>query len=152
MLARCTACSRTFVAPPPLRCRQPSKTDRAQCAERLYGVKNGEEAQDIDDEDEVEDIEAALKKEMSGMKDKKKEKLISAVKMDADCGMGPSINLLTQVLMICSDLLPREGTSQSRRDGRRPLQERPTDWFPKNEISLASYAHHLDRKGYTRIH
>lgn len=89
-----------------------------------------------------------MKKEMSGLQDKKKEKLISAVKMDADCGMDPLAALLNQILIVCSDILPRKATTQSRRDGSGPLQERPTDWLPENKVSLAPYTHHIDRKGY----
>ncbi|TGZ81196.1 hypothetical protein EX30DRAFT_306517 [Ascodesmis nigricans] len=59
------------------------------CAEKLYGLKNGEE-EDAEQSDDggIEDIEAALKKEMAeleGEGKKKKDKKIASVKIDADC-------------------------------------------------------------------
>lgn len=61
---------------------------RHQCASKLYGLKLGEDGLEDDSggQEDEEDIEASINREISNLKKSKSKKLIISIKLDIECG------------------------------------------------------------------
>ncbi|KAI0118112.1 hypothetical protein F4776DRAFT_266737 [Hypoxylon sp. NC0597] len=89
-----------------------------QYAEELYGIKCQDTAEAEDDEDD--DIEAAIKKEVEGMKsaDKAKDSVFEPIRLDLDCltfiKTKPPIDPVELVKQICNDAKDAKDKTQRR--------------------------------------
>jgi hypothetical protein len=61
------------------------KANRHQCASELYNLDLGDNKKD-QSEDEDEDIEASIQREIAGIKETKSERPFVSVKLDIECG------------------------------------------------------------------
>lgn len=86
---------------------------RHQCASKLYGLKLGENGlgDDVSDQEEdEEDIEASINREISSLKKPKSKMLIMSIKLDIPCGKSFQVEYskLAQIVFIVPlSLTPR---------------------------------------------